>query len=74
MCAVIKETKYMFILSYTYQISGRNFQFTESSLETLSEDRSHYPGRIFHCCQTASYPGCTERRWQNTEQHTMDLF
>jgi len=32
----------------------------ESSLETLSEDRSTYPDRISHCRQTASYPGGTE--------------
>jgi len=32
----------------------------ESSLETLSEDKSTYPGQISHCRQTASYAGRTE--------------
>jgi len=29
----------------------------ESSLVTLSEDRSTYPGQISRCRQAASYPG-----------------
>jgi hypothetical protein len=47
-------------LNYTYQFNGRKFQFMESSLEKLSEDRSTYPDQISHCRQTASYPGRTE--------------